>query len=333
MNIDILSSALPTLTPKKGSPGLRFSRKNFLRCLLALVLPLALLAGVYQLRLEALAWHLWHTHFQQAPVASSLKLDGYQVIQDGISISGLTDDISGLTYNMETNTLFSVLNKEPVLVELSLDGKVLRKIRISGVDDMEGITHIKGSLYVIADERNSRLILIELKNGINTIDASKARQISLGIDDSGNKNFEGISWDQSENRLLVTKEKNPLRILAIEGFVNTQPTSIPDLHISQVIHSPSSIGKLRDFSSITFHDATGHYVLLSDESRMAVEYDQEGRPVSALALWKGFHGLKNNIPQAEGIAIGPDRRIYIVSEPNLFYVFKPVESSHSGSPL
>lgn len=328
MNINVLSNSLPALAPKKGKKGPRvsgFNRRAFLWCLLAVALPAALLAGVYQLRLEALAWHLWHTHFQQGPVANSLDLDNYQVTLDGAAISGLGDNISGLTYNLETNTLFSVLNKEPILVELSLEGRVLRKIRIDGVDDMEGITHIEGNRYVIADERDSRLILIELVDGIDRIDASKARQISLGIDDSGNKNFEGISWDGGSNRLLVTKEKNPLRILAVEGLVNTQPSVAPGLHISQVAHSPSFMGKLRDFSSITFHDATGHHVLLSDESRMAVEYDQEGLPVSALALWKGFHGLKNNIPQAEGIAIGPDKRVYIVSEPNLFYVFKPID--------
>ncbi len=330
MNINVLSTFLPALASKKGTRISGFSRRALLWCLLAVALPSVLLVSIYQFRLEALAWHMWHTHFQQAPVANSLNLHNYQVTLDGVPIAGLSDDISGLTYNQETNTLFSVLNKEPLLVELSLDGRVLRKIRIDGVDDMEGITHVKGNRYVIADERNLRLILIELEDGVNRIDASKARQLSLGIDGSGNKNFEGISWDEVGNRLLVTKEKNPLRILAIEGFADTQtqPSVAPNLRISQVAHSPSFMGKLRDFSSITFHDATGHHVLLSDESRMAVEYDEEGQLVSSMALWKGFHGLKKNIPQAEGIAIGPDKRVYIVSEPNLLYVFKPSDVSH-----
>jgi len=33
--------------------------------------------------------------------------------------------------------------------------------------------------------------------------------------------------------------------------------------------------------------------------------------------------LEKTVPQAEGIAIGPDREVYIMSEPNLFYVFRP----------
>jgi uncharacterized protein YjiK len=138
-----------------------------------------------------------------------------------------------------------------------------------------------------------------------------------------NKNFEGVSWDGQNNRLLVVKEKNPLLVLSIEGFVNTNSSATQDLRIKQAIHSTSAPIKLRDFSSITYHDAMGHPVILSDESRLAVEYSAEGEPISMLALWKGFHGLENNVPQAEGIAIGPDNSVYIVSEPNLFYVFDP----------
>jgi uncharacterized protein YjiK len=79
---------------------------------------------------------------------------------------------------------------------------------------------------------------------------------------------------------------------------------------------------MRDLSSVTFHSDTGHLLLLSDESRLIKEYDEDGKALRALALWKGFHGLKAHVPQADGIAVGPDKSIYIMSEPNLFYVFK-----------
>jgi uncharacterized protein YjiK len=320
---NVLSHSLPILSHQESTKVRRCSRRTFFWVLTAIGLPAFLLIGIYQFRLEALAWHLWRTNFSQAPAGHSLDLDGYRVALDGIPIAGLSEDVSGLTYNQETNTLFSVLNKQPDLVEISLDGHLLRKVRIDGVKDMEGITHIDGNRFVIADERDSRLILIHLEDGVDRMDISNAPQIDLGIDASGNKNFEGVSWDERNNRLLVVKEKDPLRILSVEGFVKTKPNGTSNLRISQLTHSQSTSGKLRDFSSVTFHDQTEHPVLLSDESRMAVEYSAQGKPLSALALWKGFHGLKNNVPQAEGIAIGPDNRVYIVSEPNLFYVFAP----------
>ncbi len=157
------------------------------------------------------------------------------------------------------------------------------------------------------------------------IDVTGAPQLSLGITSNGsNKDFEGVSWDDKNRRLLVVKERNPLSIFEITGFVDGDGQQ-PNLNVSSITPHKFSNIKLRDFSSITYHDESGHLILLSDESRMAVEYDFEGRAVSALALWRGFNGLQKNVPQAEGIAIGPDNSVYIVSEPNLFYVFKPAD--------
>jgi uncharacterized protein YjiK len=52
-----------------------------------------------------------------------------------------------------------------------------------------------------------------------------------------------------------------------------------------------------------------------------VEYDASGAPLSLLSLWAGRHGLQDSVPQAEGVAIGPEGEVYIVSEPNLLYRF------------
>jgi len=55
---------------------------------------------------------------------------------------------------------------------------------------------------------------------------------------------------------------------------------------------------------------------------MVVEYTPQGDPVSLLPLWSGLHGLEHKIPQPEGITLAPDDRMFIVSEPNLFYRFE-----------
>ena len=62
--------------------------------------------------------------------------------------------------------------------------------------------------------------------------------------------------------------------------------------------------------------------LTSDESRLVVELDTAGRPISTLSLSRGSHGLKESVPQAEGVAMDDAGTLYLVSEPNLFYVFR-----------
>ena len=62
---------------------------------------------------------------------------------------------------------------------------------------------------------------------------------------------------------------------------------------------------------------------MSHESRNIVQCSLDGRPVSRLSLDVGSAGLKRAIPQAEGITMDDRQVLYVLSEPNLFYVFKP----------
>ena len=60
--------------------------------------------------------------------ALPLWLADYRVVVEGRVIEGLSDDVSALTYDPDRKTLFTVTNKSPELIELSLDGRVLRHI-------------------------------------------------------------------------------------------------------------------------------------------------------------------------------------------------------------
>ena len=90
--------------------------------------------AVYSLKLEAIAWFYWHA-FKNPHDAHSLNLKDYQVEIDGLVIPELKN-ASGFTHNAKTNTLFTVLNQESQIVELDLNGQVIRKIHVTGVDDM-----------------------------------------------------------------------------------------------------------------------------------------------------------------------------------------------------
>ena len=277
---------------------------------------------IYIYRLEAIGWFFWHNK-QSTLDPHALNLKNYQVTIDGREIGNL-DDASGLTYNAETNTLFTVLNQDPKLIELSLQGEVIRTVHINGVDDMEGITHIEGNQFVIADERDSRLILINLEDDVKSLDVTTAPKIRLGINERGNKNFEGISWDNHQNRLIVVKERDPKYVVAVQGLTNTPKDGIINVELEKLSQYDKMLSwAMRDLSSVNYISKSGHMLLLSEESKLVKEFDVDAKPLGALSLWKGFHGLSKSVPQAEGITIDTNDNIYIISEPNLFYVFSP----------
>lgn len=291
--------------------ALKFS----LAALLGVTLLLAVAAGVHY-RLFERGWfqfNQWHQGEQAQEV--SLWLPDYQATIQGKVISGIDDDLSALTFDPDRNSLIAVTNGKPHWLELSLEGELLRAIPLVGFGDPEAIEYISEGVYVISDERLQRLLRVEVNEQTTVIDAARAQQLSLGIDLNGNKGFEGLAYDTAGKRLFVAKERDPVRIYEISGFPYTEPT--PSVHINE--HHARLF--VRDLSSLQFDERSGHLLALSDESWLVVELDSNGQPLSSLSLSAGKHGLKRNVPQAEGIAMGPDGTLYLVSEPNLFYVF------------
>ena len=54
-------------------------------------------------------------------------------------------------------------NKNAELVELRLDGRIIRRISLMGFGDPEAVEFISAGTYVITDEREQRLIKIHLE--------------------------------------------------------------------------------------------------------------------------------------------------------------------------
>lgn len=251
----------------------------------------------------------------------SINLGEYQAVLQGKKIEGLEDDVSALTYDPLRKSLFTVTNKQAELVELSLDGRILRRIPLIGFGDAEAVEFIGPDTYVITDERQQRLIKVHVDDSTQVLDAAHAEQLTLGINLSGNKGFEGLAYDSVGKRLFVAKERDPMLIYEVRGFPQSNPQQPYATH---VVNNPRRDSRLfvRDLSSLQYDERSGHLLALSDESKLLIELDVEGRPISTLSLKKGRHGLKKSVPQAEGVAMDDEGTVYVVSEPNLFYVFK-----------
>ena len=298
----------------------RVNRTTVFTLCITLVALLAAGFAAQHFRLFERTWfqisQMWHPANPDA-----INLGDYRSVLQGKVIEGLEDDVSALTFDPLRKSLFTVTNKKAELIELSLDGRVLRRIALVGFGDAEAVEFVGENTYVITDERQQRLIKVKVDDNTRVLDARDAEQLTLGINQSGNKGFEGLAYDSVGKRLFVAKERDPMLIYEVRGFPQANPQQPYATH---VVSNPRRDARLfvRDLSSLQFDERTGHLLALSDESKLLLELGLDGQPISTLSLKKGKHGLTRSVPQAEGVAMDDEGTIYVVSEPNLFYVFK-----------
>ena len=294
-------------------------RRSRLR--LCLYLLLALTVAVTVLAGALLHWDdqlklYWQEQFVDAKQRSaSVWLPDFELVLE-TALAGLEEDeTSGLTWNAATGTLFTVTGQNPQLVEFTPGGLVLRRVRLSGFSDPEAVEALGDGRLAIVDERRRLVAVFRLEPGVEHLDLDDLVSYDLGFANAGNKGFEGLAWNPRTQRLLLAKERDPQGLFEL-------PFPGEEGAVGALEALPSQPLLVRDLSSVAIDPRTGHTLMLSDESRLLVELDLMGRPRSFIALFGGLNGLADGIDQAEGVAMDGEGNIYVVGEPNRFYVFK-----------
>lgn len=288
---------------------------------LLLVAVLAAAGTLHYLHWDDRLLFLWQEHSTSVQQQDdSIWLPGYRAVIQAKPLTGLAEaETSGLSWSPLSNTLFTVTGRIPKLAELSLEGEVLRVVELRGFSDPEGVEVLSDGRIAIIDERRGQMTIFYLSPDATFIDGTSLTTINLGHLNAGNKGFEGVAWDARNQRMLLAKERSPFGLFSLpfpeldeDGSAASQ--TLLELRSKQVF--------MRDLSSLAVDQRTGHVLVLSDESRMLLELDGQGNPVSFISLAVGFNGLTRSIKQAEGVAMDGAGTIYMVSEPNLFFVFK-----------
>ena len=287
----------------------RLTQARVLLPTLALLVLVALLVVAQQWRLLERGWFVVQEWRHAAEWRDkSIWLPDYRVTVQAKPIEGLSADVSALTFDPDRRSLFTVTNKNAEIIELSLDGEIVRRVPLVGFGDPEAIEYISRDLYVITDERQQRLFRVHLDEDTDFVDAADSEQLSLGIGLNGNKGFEGLAYDAASHRLFAAKERDPVSIYEIHGFPHTNPDKPFAVH---VVDDPERDARLfvRDLSSLDYDAHTGHLLALSDESHLVIEINSDGRPISTLSLIGGQSGLNESVPQAEGVATDDQSRL------------------------
>lgn len=245
----------------------------------------------------------------------SVWLPDYLVDIDAKPLPGMDDDeASDLSFNPQTRTLFAVMGKNPFLVELTLDGDVLRKIPLVGWENPEGLAVLENGLIAIVDERNHDLTLVKVDASTSTLNHDDFPSYDLGKSVKSNKGFEAIAWDPMRQRLIIGEERPP------RLFTWSTDGRGPLKGDKQLL--PSDELDLRNLSALAVDPRTGHLLVLSADSNMLLELDEKGEQVSFMTLLGAFNGLSSRVPRAEGVTMDDQGNLYMVSEPALFYRFK-----------
>lgn len=316
------------MSAAKGTLGKLPALRPWNWALLLLVLILA-----YQVRTMHLDDRLyfwiktsWHEDLLKP---QSLWLPEYRVTIDAKAVPGVTQNFSGLSYDDDREQIWAVVNKPEQLLRLSADGELLGRYPLSGFEDVEGVTYLGDGVLLLAEERKHALVAVTVPDKPGPLFRENYRALTLGISVDGNKGFEGLGYDRMADRLFVVKEHSPRKLYEIRGI---KASLMGDFNL-EIIDRQSWIDHkvfATDLSSVHFDEQTGHLVLLSDESKLLIELDGEGKLVSFRSLQNGFAGLEESVPQAEGVTFDRYGNLFLASEPNLFYRFER-DKGQSGS--
>ncbi|MEE9102965.1 MULTISPECIES: SdiA-regulated domain-containing protein [Pseudomonas] len=248
--------------------------------------------------------------------AESVWLPGYRAVIQAKQLTGGLEgqEASDLAYNPVTRTLFTVTGKKPLLAELSLSGDVLRVIPLLGMSNPEGVAVLENGNIAVTDERRNSLTIFHVDPQTRELSTEKLASFDLGPRGKKNKGIEGIAWDPRQHRLVLGQERDPLALFSLPS--NGGPS------VSGALQPLAGDLLMTNVSALSIDPRTGHTLVLSAESHLLLELDEKGEPVSFISLLGGLNGLHDRIPRAEGVAIDEQGTIYMVSEPDLFYVFK-----------
>jgi len=127
----------------------------------------------------------------------------------------LAQEVSAVTYNWDTDTLFIIGDGSTSIVQVSKTGQLINSMTLApgnspqGTDfyDTEGLTYVGGGQFVLIEERDRQASLFTYTAG-TTLTKSNVKTVKLGTT-VGNIGIEGISWDPQTNGFIAVKEITP----------------------------------------------------------------------------------------------------------------------------
>lgn len=242
----------------------------------------------------------------------------------------LAQEVSSVTYDPDTDTLFVVGDGGTSVVQVTKTGQLIDSMTLAPGDspagttfyDTEGISYVGSGQFVITEERYRQVDLFTYVPG-GTLTRADVQSVKLGTT-LGNIGLEGVAHDPQSGGYLLVKEMDPEGIFqtGIDFAAGTATNGSPTTQNSTNLFDPALIG-IRDLSDVfamsnlpTLAAAEkGNLLVISQESGQVVEVDRAGTVQSRLIL-VGDPGNPLSIPEQtnEGVTMDADGNLYVVNE-------------------
>jgi uncharacterized protein YjiK len=244
--------------------------------------------------------------------------------------SRLAQEVSAVTYDWDTDTLFVVGDGGTSVVQVSKTGQLIDSMTLApgsspqGTDfyDPEGLTYVGGGRFVMIEERDRQAVLFTYAAGA-TLTRSAAQTVKLGTF-ADNIGIEGISYDPLTGGFIAVKETQPEGIFqtdidfAMGTATNGSPTTLNSINLFD-----PALANLLDFAdvfalsnlpSLSGADSS-HLLVLSQESGKIVNISRSGVVANSLTIVSDpGNPLSVSGQQHEGLTMDGNGVLYVVSE-------------------
>ena len=244
------------------------------------------------------------------PQSIAEKLSDYKKISQ-VTIEGITGVsspcVSGITLHPGTGTLFVINDIADYIFEITTDGELIRSIKLSGFNDLEGIAYQSDSTFFIVEERDAEVVRMVLPtSGGGPVEKNKCTVFSVG-ETMGNTGLEDVAYCTSANTVYAVKEKLPIGFFRIALDENGNP-------VESFENDPFSIDDIDGDAAGLYALEDGNFLILNQEGNTLYGYSSTGERLSELAV---------EMRQPEGVTVDPvTKRIYMAGEPNELAVFE-----------
>ncbi|CAN5584747.1 hypothetical protein BH10BAC2_BH10BAC2_11120 [soil metagenome] len=243
----------------------------------------------------------------------------------------LAQEVSAVTYNWDTQTLFVVGDGGTSVVQVTKTGQLINSMTLApgsspqGTEfyDPEGLTYRGNGQFVMSEERDRQVVLFTYVAG-TTLTRSATQTVKLGTFVQ-NIGIEGLTYDPLTNGYICVKEIQPEGIFQtnIDFNAGTATNGSATTENSINLFDPALTG-LSDFAdvfalsnlpSLSGQSNYGNLLVLSQENAKIVNIDRSGNISSSLTIVSDpGNPLTVAAQQHEGLTMDRDGILYVVSE-------------------